>query len=144
MNLEFSKRNFLALLAGLVTIVLIGIVTSTASFHQPYLAFRWLIIILSFLSPVLGGFVVGWITRERGWFYGALSGVIVQLGLIIVILVSYFFLSTEIKYSQSNQVLLGFIAIKNIMGTLLNSAQFIILAALGGYLGESLRKNRKR
>lgn len=113
--------------------------------QQPYLTFSWLLRAISFLSPAIGGFVVGWLVKKKGWLYGSILGIvlkIISIGIISLI----FLLPISLVYgphfpSEQGQSLTQ----QNILNQLLYAPITIILATLGGYLGEHLHKrNRKK
>jgi hypothetical protein len=160
-SVQLSRINLLAILVGFVVIVVIGIITSTTSFfissqiasaysvgelksafiQQQYLTFSWLLRIISFLSPIIGGFVVGRI-KNNGWLYGGLLGVVltvISIGIVSLI----FILPTSLIYDNHFPAGYGqLLALKNITSQLLHSPLTIILTAIGGYLGERLHKRK--
>lgn len=164
-TVQLSRKNLLAILVGFIVIMVIGIITSTISFfissnmvrtlsvqdfksaltQQPYITFSWLLRIISFLSPIVGGFVVGLIVKKNGWLYGGLLGVVL-IAISIGIASLIFILPTSLIYG--NHFPAGYgqsLALKNITSQLLHSPVTIILTAIGGYLGERLHKrNRKK
>ena len=153
-DIRFSKRNLLAFVAGFFTIVLIGGITSTLSFlmmtnisrvfSPPYATFNWLLRGLSFLSPVIGGLVVGWMVKEKGWLYGGILGFTLKLISIGVVSLTFFLPSPLVFGSKFPSNYGQELAQKNIFNQLLDLPVTIALTVLGGYWGERLRiKNRK-
>jgi len=164
-TVELSRKNLLAILAGFVVIILIGIITGAFSFFinatmahtlsvqdfkststsMPYLAVSWLLKILSFLSPIIGGFVVGRLVKNKEWLYGGLLGVILSATSIAIVSLT-FVLPTSFMYS--NQFPAGYeqsLAQNNIVNQLLHPPIIILLTGLGGYLSDVLyKKNRKK
>lgn len=162
--IQFSRKNIFAVLAGFSVIILLGIITSVvqlfmtshilqtvsatgfkAAFtQQPYITISWSLRTLSYLSPVIGGFCVGWLVGEKGWLYGGVLGValkFVSIGIVSL----YFFLHVFIFFDsylppQQTQGL----AQQNILHQLLYSPITILFTAFGGYIGEHLHKNRMR
>ena len=141
-SIIFSKKNLLAILAGFVVIILLRIITNTFSFflslniaasfspqdfnsaftQQPYLTYGWLLRIISYLSLILGGFVVGKIVKKNGWICGII------LGLIFVLI----------------SILGAMLRNKDISPEIFNLSITVALTFLGGYIGETLaRKNSK-
>lgn len=164
-TIQLSRKNLLAILAGFAVIVLIGIITSTISLfisshiarassvydfksaftQQPYLTFSWLLRILSFLSPVIGGFIVGWLVKEKGLLYGGILGVTLKLISIGIVSLTFLLPASLIYGSHLPPQQGQGLAQQNILNQLLYSPVTIILTALGGYLGERLHKrNRKK
>lgn len=163
-TLHLSKKTVLAIITGFAATILIGIITSAISFYitiniartfslqdfksaftqQPYVTFSWLLRIISFLSPIIGGFVVGWIIKERGWLYGGILGVALKLVSIGIISLT-FLLPTSLIYGPNFPVEQGqAMAQKNIMNQLLYSPITVALTALGGYLGEYFSKKHPK
>ena len=155
-NINLSRKNLFAIFLGLLVIVGLGIITSTVSFfvisnimrttpvsefkyafsQQPILVSNWLSKIIALASPILGGFVVGYLVKEKGWLYGALLGFIL-LFISISIVSLIFILPTSIIYGPQFPPNYGHeLAQKNILNQLLHSPLTIVLASLGGYLGE--------
>ena len=160
LKLDLTRRNVFAILLGLVVIVLLGIVLSVISFLLTYqvawntspqdfenaysqrsvVTFSWILWILSFVSYVIGGIVVGYRVRKNGWLYGGLLGVVLNLLSIGVVLLTYF-LPTSLIYGQNVPPNFGQdLASKNILGQLISAPLDIVLTAFGGWLGEKLYK----
>lgn len=153
-DIHVSKRNLSAIFAGFFTIVLIGAITNTFQFfmlanlsrvftshlyiQQPYLTFNWILRGLSFLSPVVGGLVVGWMVKEKGWVYGGILGF--TLGLVSMSIVSLTFIlpSSMIFGSRFPSDYGQELAEKKIRHQLLGWPVTVALTALGGYWGERL------
>ena len=162
-NIKFSRKNIFAIFIGFLVIVGMGIITSTISvfvvpnimhnipardfqaafFEQPTFILSWILKGISFISPILGGLVVGWIVKEKGWLYGGLLGVLLQLTSIGIVS-STFFLPTSVIWGPSIPVEYGHsLALKNILDQLLDTPTFLALTLLGGWLGERLYKIRR-
>lgn len=143
-------KNILAILAGLFVIILFGFVTSLFALNvlekyndftpQNYLPIK----ILHLFSPILGGFVVGLIVKDKKWLYGALLGVI--LTIISVSSVSLtMLLSPASMYGDDFPANEGrILARQNILNQLQGAPLTIFLTGLGGYLGEKSIKNKKK
>ncbi len=161
-HIELSRKNLFALLLGFLLIVGIGIVTSAISFfmvsnvmrtvpasefksalsEQPIITFNWLLRIISFVSPILGGLVVGYIVKEKGWLYGGLLGIILLIISIAIVSLTLI-LPTSMTYDPQFPSGYGHdLALKNILNQLLHSPLTIALTALGGLLGEKFYKKR--
>jgi len=163
LQLNLSRKNLLAILLGFLTILGIGILTTTISFlihlnmartlspenfraaisQHPVLTISWILRGLSFISPVIGGVVVGWITKEKGWLYGGLLGVILTLVSIGFASLT-FILPTATIYGSDFPANYGHdLAQKNIVNQLIGAPLTIVLTSLGGWLGEKIHKKRK-
>lgn len=170
-TIRLSKKIFLGIIAGFVIIILIGIVTSAISFYistniartsspqdfksaftqQPYVTFSWLLRIISFISPVIGGFVVGWIIKKKGLLYGGVLGIVLKLISIAIVSLT-FLLPTSLIYgpnfaTEQGRALIEqreILAQKNIVNQLLYSPFTIALTAFGGYLGERFSKKSSK
>lgn len=163
LKLNLTRRNLFAIFLGFLVILMLGIITSGISFlissqvaqnvspqnfeaafsQQPILTFSWILRILSFASPILGGIVVGMLIREKGWLYGGLLGVVLTLLSIGIVLLA-FFVSTSLIYGQNVPASFGQnLAQKNILNQFINAPLIIVSTAFGGWLGEKLYKNRK-
>ena len=147
--LGLSKKVFLAIAAGFTVIVLIGTATSAISFLSFFVSFRlgltfsWLLKITSYLSFIIGGFVVGWIVKEKGLIYGGILGIILKLVSISIVGLT-FFLPTSLIYGPNFPAGYGQeLAQKNIVNQLLSSPITIMLTAFGGYLGEYFNKSHR-
>lgn len=142
MKISFSKKNLLAIFAGFIVIILLSIIINIFSFiislniainfspqnfkpafnQQPYLTYIWLLRIISYLSLIVGGFVVGKFVKKEGWIYGAILGVIFALISI-----------ANVVFSQRDTSL-----------QILQPILTVIFTGFGGYLGEVIgRKNSK-
>ena len=149
--IKFTKRNLLAILLGFLVVAGIGIITTFVSvfffrsvFLQQPPTFIWLLKTVSYLSLLAGGFVVGWIVREKGWVYGGLLGmalVLVNTGLAILFLL----LPISVVYGPDFPPDYGKgIAQKQINNAFLNAPKTILLTSLGGFLGAYLYKRKRR
>ncbi len=156
LNIKLSRKNLFAIFLGFLLIAGIGIITSTISFfvtinitrttpinelknalsQQPMLIINWLLRLVSFFSPILGGFVVGYMIKEKGWLYGGLLGIfliIISLGIVSLT----FILPTSFMYGSQFPSDYGHsLAQKNLLNQLFNSPLTIALTSLGGFLGE--------
>lgn len=167
-KLKLSRKNLMALLMGYLVIFTIGILIKILSFvqtqlainslqhvslealnqkfsEQPYDAFSWLLRILSFLSLISGGFVVGWKVKERGWVYGGLLGFLIKLiGLTSILIIAFLPASFVYGVDISNGARMEQVA-KKIFFAFIELPLAVLLIGLGGYLGEFFyKKNSKR
>lgn len=159
-----SRRHLFAILLGFLVVIAIGIVLSSISFliysnaarklspdefrnislQQPYLAFNMLSKIIYFVLPVLGGFVVGWLVKEKGWLYGGLLGIML-IFISIVIAALPLLLPATYLYGQNIPPNYSYdLAQKNILNQLFNSPLTIALTVLGGLLGEKLHRSKSK
>ena len=164
-TVQFSRKNLSAILAGFVVILLIGIITSAISifisrqimvrtlslddlrsaFTQPgYLIFSWLLRIISSISPVIGGFVVGRLVKEKGWLYGGILGVFLKLISIGIVSLTFLLPSSLIYGPHLPPHQVQSLTQQNILNQLLYSPITIVLTGLGGYLGEYFRKRNRK
>lgn len=141
--LGLSKKAFLAIAAGFAVTILIGAVTGAISFFviiRLGFTFNWLSKITPYLSLITGGFVAGWIAKEKGLIYGGILGIILKLMSISIVGLT-FFLPTSLIYGPNFPAGYGQeLAQKNIVNQLLSSPITIVLTAFGGYLGEYFSK----
>ncbi len=157
--LKLSKRNVLAILFGFLLIFGITIITSTISFFivsnvmhttqdlKTALSTQPILIItegITFISPILGGLLAGWIVKEKGWLYGGILGIILIL-ISVGISILPFLLPASLLYGANFPKDYGSsLAQKGILNQLLHSPVTIILTVIGGYLGEKFHKNWKQ
>lgn len=162
--MEISRRHIFAIFVGFFIILGLGIITSALSFfmtfhlirdvspqdfpaafyQQPYLTFSWLLRIISFISPILAGVVVGWIAREKGWLYGGFLGILLKLISVGTVFLTFLLPTSLIFGANMSQVAGDALVQKNILNQLLYAPITIILIALGGWLGESFYKRRHK
>lgn len=155
-KLELTRKKAFAIFCGFIVIIVIGIITSSITFfvtlniarssspttfqaafsQQPLLAINWLLRVLTFISPVIGGIVVGLMVKERGWLYGGILGLVIELislGFVLLILL----LPTSLIYGQITPNSFGqSLAIGNMLNQILYAPMIIILTSLGGWIGE--------
>lgn len=158
-NFQNSHRNLFAIFIGFLVIVFIGIISSAISFPlishlfrnlatenlssifstQPYLIVSWtLMVIFDFFPVILGGIVVGWIVREKGWVYGGILGIVLTIVSIGVVSLT-FVLPPTLIYGQNVPHDFGRnLAQKNISNQFFQAPLTILLTSLSGLLGERL------
>jgi hypothetical protein len=162
-NIKLSRRNLFALFVGLLIIDGIGIVTSTISLfmasnvmrtipfdeirdtfsQQSMLVLNQLLRMASSASPLLGGFVVGRLVKEKGWLYGCLLGFVLTITSIGIVSLT-FLLPTPLIYGQHFPSGYGYdLAQKNILNQLLYTPIIVVLTTLGGFFGENYSKKQK-
>ncbi|MCR4324730.1 MAG: DUF5518 domain-containing protein [Candidatus Curtissbacteria bacterium] len=152
LNFNLTRRNLLAIFLGFLVFLVLFIVAKVLvlfTFHQavlnfplgdiegslsrqPFAAILWISRTLSLMAPLLGGVVIGYMVRERGWFYGGLLGVL--LAIIFMGIISLgFFVPESFNPNSFGEIILEVIFYLPL---------YVVLTALGGWLGEIL-KNRK-
>lgn len=159
--LKLSKKYIFALFAGSITILLVGIIISALSFlinlrifgsattvadissaysQQPYVTLMRILGVISFLSPAIGGFIVGWIVKEKGWGYGGIFGILLKvISISISVLLLFVIQTPNLMFDHIQKF-----ALANILNQALNSPITIILSALGGFLGELTHKRIRK
>lgn len=164
-TISLSRKNLLAILIGLIAVILIGIITNAISFYisshivrttsvqefksaftqQPYITYRWILGTISFVSPIIGGFVVGWIVKDKGWLYGGVLGIILRL-ISLAFAIVVFLLPTSLIYGPNFPTdFRKAESLQSIINILIYSPITILKTVVGGYLGEHLHKrNRKK
>lgn len=159
-KIQLSKKNLHIILGGYIVILLIKILTvaliayvniimvrnfsvddfESAYTQQPYFTIFWIFRIITFITPIFGGFLVGRLIKNKGWFYGGLLGIIPTV-LSILVTSLIFLLPAATSNGQAHSS-----AQQNIINTLIGSPLLIGLTALGGFFGElySKRSHKKK
>lgn len=159
-SVRFSKRHFLAVFAGIGTIVLVSAITSTIFFllylrwfsvmhgeslftQQPYLSFRWAVRGINYLTLILGGYVAGRMMKERGLLYGAMVGLFLTI-ISISISITASFLPTSLLFGpqfpgDEKRMLIN----NNLLGQLIDMPFTLVLTTVGGYIGERFGKRNR-
>lgn len=101
-------------------------------FSPPYIYFRWFAYFLRLLVFILGGFIVGIILKQKGWFWGGLLGFI-QILCVLLISVGLF-----LSLYHKN------IDFLKVFEYITSNVLTIALTAIGGLIGEIFTKLRKR
>lgn len=86
------------------------------------------------ISPLFGGAVAGYLSRDRGLRVGGLSGVLAAVPLLAV----FAFLGVGLATAG-----FGVVAAVLVLATLLGVAFTVVLSAVGGYLGVALADRRE-
>ncbi|MGP4071406.1 TIGR04086 family membrane protein [Piscibacillus sp. B03] len=105
----------LMLLGSLIIALLVNFMDFSSS------GFQWLSFIISVLILMVGGFIGGRRTEEKGWLTGSIIGVIYVIGIIL-----YQFLAQD-AWMYSNQTLYFLI--------------FVLAAVVGGMFGVNIKKS---
>ena len=143
------------MLAGFITIFLLNTLTSllvhqkvrgmvnTPSPIDTTMYAPVLHAILAILAPVLGGVVVGYLTKQKGAFYG--GALAVTLKIISITIITTIFFKTPTFYGiQMDKTGANIFATRNIMRELLSLPLSILFIAWGGWVGEKLAKYRPK
>ncbi|MFD2637587.1 TIGR04086 family membrane protein [Piscibacillus salipiscarius] len=119
---ERMKASFIGVVAviGLMLLgsLIIALIVNFMDFSKS--GFQWLSFIVSVLILMVGGFIGGRKTEEKGWLTGAIVGVIYIIGIML-----YQFLAQN-SWIYSNQMLYFLI--------------FVLAAVVGGMFGVNLKK----
>ncbi|SEP92883.1 TIGR04086 family membrane protein [Piscibacillus halophilus] len=105
----------LMLVGSLVIAIIVNFSTLSSS------AFQWISFITSVLVLMVGGFIGGKKTEEKGWLTGAVVGIIYVIGIIL-----YQFLAQD-AWMYQNQFLYFLI--------------FVLAAVVGGMFGVNIKKS---
>jgi flagellar basal body-associated protein FliL len=163
-KVQFTRRNVIAIIIGLLVIIAISIGISTISFfinlqllnstpvedyqtiytQQPYLTYLWISRIITFLTPLLGGFVVGKIVKANGWLYGGILGLLLTILSIGFVLIVFNFSSNNINLPQLSSQQIHDMTQKNILSQILGVPFTIFLTGLGGFIGERIKTSKKK
>jgi len=159
----FTKRRIFAIFLGMVGYVLstllVGLArisydyylisTVSPSDYQSVLALPYAGAVrgfLKFLYSVLvvgAGLMVGVVAREKGWLYAALSGIVLSLLEGGFLLVAY--LNPYLVYGPDWSVgVARELIAKQLPAGLVFSVYFVVLLAVGGFVGEWLYKRRSK
>lgn len=163
MKKSLVSSSLVSILWGLFTIVLIGIIVhfglvyvndrliapspsgefQSSQPRQPYLTFLYMFKSISLISPLLGGVVVGFLVKRKGWQYGLLLGmilVIISLGFVITIST----LRNDIFGSKIPQIIIEK-QVNDIYSTSLRKIPLIlVLSLIGGIVGENIVMKRNK
>lgn len=125
-----ENRSILtSIVYGLITILVIILsVSFTISLLLRFTSlteasFSWVIIVLTFVALIAGGFVSGGKSRQKGWLVGAGTGILFSL---LVFLVQY--LGYNVTFSVQQYLFHG---------------GFVLAAIIGGILGVNVVKNSR-
>jgi len=125
-----ENRSILtSIVYGLITILVIILsVSFTISLLLRFTSlteasFSWVIIVLTFVALIAGGFVSGGKSRQKGWLVGAGTGILFSL---LVFLVQY--LGYNVTFSVEQYLFHG---------------GFVLAAIIGGILGVNVVKNSR-
>ena len=150
---QFTKRTMGALLLGFLIIVALVFVTSGfALFIIPsFLSHMTILKVLSYgfgiltlITPVIGGFVVGWRIRERGWLYGGLLGLILSVISMLVVSLTFILPASVVSGPNFSIEQARFLAKANLMMQLTHAPFLIAVTALGGVLGVWAYRKRQK
>ncbi|CAG9619468.1 TIGR04086 family membrane protein [Sutcliffiella rhizosphaerae] len=119
-----SKKLGIAVMYGLITIFMIAIAVSFifslilrfTSLQETSVA--WLILILSFLTLFIGGFISGGKGKEKGWLLGAVTG-----GAYTLVIFLFQYLGNDSLFTLQQMMF---------------HSGFIGVAALGGIIGVNI------
>lgn len=159
--MSLSKKNFVAILAGLITVLLVTIVGWVISFieirsisdsvskgqdvfsaysQKSHVILNQIVGMLSFLSPAIGGVVVGWISRGRKWLHGVIFGTILSIISIGIFALPLLSIPTQNSLFDSfrKSIELG------VLSKVISSPIIIMLSILGCFLGELIHRIVKR
>ncbi len=128
MNLE-NRGLLTSMVFGLVTIL--GIILSVSFVISLLLrftsltenSFSWVIMVLTFVALLVGGFVSGGKSKQKGWMVGAGTGLLYSL---LVFLVQYLGYNTTFSMEQY-----------------LFHGGFILAAIIGGIFGVNVVRNSR-
>lgn len=147
-NFQYSHRNLFAIFIGFFVVVSIGIISSAISlifYTQTYSIVSWTLrIIFDFFSVILGGIVVGWIVRKKGWVYGGILGIVLTIVSIGVVSLSFVLPPTLIYGQNVPHDFYRNLAQKNILNQFFQAPLTILLTSLSGLLGERLYNKRAK
>ncbi|OIJ07715.1 hypothetical protein BKP35_18755 [Anaerobacillus arseniciselenatis] len=124
-----NRGMFLSMIFGLITILVIILsVSFIISLLLRFTAltessFSWIIMGLTFVALLIGGFVSGGKSKQKGWLVGAGTGVLYSL---VVFLVQFLGYNTTFTLEQY-----------------LFHAGFIVAALIGGILGVNIVRNSR-
>jgi MFS family permease len=136
-----KRTIILTLIMGFSVTLFMGVVITLANLNLPRNIFSNILIsTLVYTSPVIGGIVVGYVLKKKGWYYGLVLGIIellvsVSLPLIVFIYPVY---TSEISNEMIRQMAQG-----NILKQLMKAPLTLFLYALGGHIGEYISKKRE-
>lgn len=124
-----GKRMGIAVVRGVVTIFVIALITSLifslllkfTSLNEK--SIYWFILVLSFLTPFIGGFVSGGKGQSKGWLLGASTGL------------CYSFIVFLIQFLGYDQIFTA--------KQFLFHGGFIAAAVLGGVFGVNMTSHRQ-
>lgn len=154
-SIQFSRRNIFAIFFGFLVIILLGFITSGFVFFlAPRLArsghmiiiFSYLIAALTLLTPIIGGFVVGWHVQKQGGLYGAILGVFLTVVSMALVSLTFILPSSLISSPDFPAAQARALAKTNLLTQLLHAPFLIFVTLLGGILGVwayQKRQNRR-
>ncbi len=124
-----NRGMFLSMIFGLITILviilsvsfIISLLLRFTSLTES--SFSWIIMGLTFVALLIGGFVSGGKSKQKGWLVGAGTGVLYSL---VVFLVQFLGYNTTFTLEQY-----------------LFHAGFIVAALIGGILGVNIVRNSR-
>ena len=140
--ITFSKRNILAILLGFGAVLVVGLLTSGLSI----VTFRvgptaigitlgYVTGILTLLSPIIGGCVVGWRVREQGWLYAGWLGVFLVLVSMLLVSITFFLPASMVSSSVVSIEQARAAAKANLLLQVTHAPFLIVVTALGGIVG---------
>ncbi len=124
-----NRGIFLSMIYGLITILviilsisfIISLLLRFTSLTES--SFTWIIIVLTFVAVLVGGFVSGGKSKQKGWLVGAGTGVLYSLVVFVVQFLGY---NSTFSLEQY-----------------LFHAGFILAAIIGGILGVNVVRNSR-
>ncbi|CAN5154911.1 hypothetical protein BH09PAT2_BH09PAT2_04050 [soil metagenome] len=99
--------------------------------------------IFSFIIPILGGVVVGYLMKEKGWIYGGILAIVMKTISLAIVASIYFSPTVLFGIKQSTAVSYA-LAEQNIVRQLISLPFALLFIAWGGWVGEKLAKYRKQ
>lgn len=133
MKQKQSRRDVVwPIFVGFIVVLLIGILASVFV-AMIYVPSPLLSLFLNFFSPVIGGVIVGRMIKEKGWWYGGVLGVLLQAASIVISSLTFIIPMQGGDVGRD----LGYqLAFTHILNLLLEAPRTIVLAAVGGYIGQ--------